>query len=242
MGIFDALDTAVSGLQAQSFALQNISGNIANSQTTAFKGTDTQFEDLLSQQGEAPSAQTSGSVIASSSSTIAVQGNIQSTSVGTNMAINGDGFFVVEKPTGFTGGIPNFNGVNLYTRRGDFQAQDGYLVNGAGYYLMGVPIDNTAACQACCSFRTASCRPSKPRSSITGPICQSTQPLPMPVGQRQAPTCSIPSISFPTRSPSRRRRPPSSASTRRWRRTLPRASPAASIRPATSLGPAAAIS
>jgi flagellar hook protein FlgE len=50
MGIFDALNTAVSGLQAQSFALQNISGNIANSQTTAFKGTDTEFENLLSQQ------------------------------------------------------------------------------------------------------------------------------------------------------------------------------------------------
>ena len=35
MGIFDALTTAVSGLQAQSFALQNISGNIANSQTAS---------------------------------------------------------------------------------------------------------------------------------------------------------------------------------------------------------------
>ena len=106
MGIFDALNTAVSGLQAQSFALQNISGNIANSQTTAFKGTDTQFRGPAVRPGATPSAQTSGSVIASSSSTIAVQGDIQSTSVGTNMAINGDGFFVVEKPTGFTGGIP----------------------------------------------------------------------------------------------------------------------------------------
>jgi len=50
MGIFDALNTAVTGLSAQSFALQNISGNIANSQTTAFKGTSTEFENLLSQQ------------------------------------------------------------------------------------------------------------------------------------------------------------------------------------------------
>ena len=41
MGLFDALTTAVSGLQAQSFAMQNISGNIANSQTTAYKGIDT---------------------------------------------------------------------------------------------------------------------------------------------------------------------------------------------------------
>ena len=80
MGIFDALNTAVSGLQAQSFALQNISGNIANSQTTAFKGTNTEFENLLSQLVD-PSRQTSGSVLASSSSTITVQGSIQATSV-----------------------------------------------------------------------------------------------------------------------------------------------------------------
>ena len=37
MGIFDALNTSVAGLQAQSFALQNISGNIANAQTTGYK-------------------------------------------------------------------------------------------------------------------------------------------------------------------------------------------------------------
>ena len=48
MGIFDALTTAVAGLQAQSFALQNISGNIANSQTTGYKETDTSFQDLVS--------------------------------------------------------------------------------------------------------------------------------------------------------------------------------------------------
>lgn len=141
MGIFDALNTAVTGLQAQSFALQNISGNIANSQTTAYKGTDTSFEDLLSSAGSAPAQQTAGSVISSSTSTITVQGDIQSTTTGTNMAINGDGFFVVQKPTGFTGGVPSFNGVNYYTRAGDFSVQDGYLVNSAGYYLMGVPID-----------------------------------------------------------------------------------------------------
>ena len=43
MGLFDALSSAVSGLQAQSFAMQNISGNIANSQTIAYKGIDTSF-------------------------------------------------------------------------------------------------------------------------------------------------------------------------------------------------------
>jgi flagellar basal body rod protein FlgG len=41
MGIFGALTTSVTGMRAQSFALENISGNIANSQTTAFKRIDT---------------------------------------------------------------------------------------------------------------------------------------------------------------------------------------------------------
>ena len=47
MGIFGALTTAVGGLQAQPFALENIAGNIANSQTTAFKRVDTSFSDLV---------------------------------------------------------------------------------------------------------------------------------------------------------------------------------------------------
>jgi len=62
MGIFDALTTAVGGLQAQSFALQNISGNISNSQTTGFKETDTAFDALVS--AAAAGQQTSGSVLA----------------------------------------------------------------------------------------------------------------------------------------------------------------------------------
>ncbi len=60
------------------------------------------------------------------------------------MAINGDGYFVVEQPAGLTDNQPQFNGVNYYTRAGDFQLnQNGYLVNGSGYYLMGIPIDAT---------------------------------------------------------------------------------------------------
>jgi flagellar hook protein FlgE len=60
------------------------------------------------------------------------------------MAINGAGFFSVQKPGTFTDGVPVFDGVDRYTRRGDFQLdKSGYLVNGAGYYLEGVPIDPT---------------------------------------------------------------------------------------------------
>src|SRR5215470_2893679 len=142
MGIFDALTTAVSGMQAQSFALQNISGNIANSQTTAYKRTDTSFEDLI--PDAPPGEQTSGNVLAFSRATNNVQGDIQTSSIGTFMAVNGDGYFVVQKPSGFVDGRPVFDGIDVYTRRGDFQTdKSGFLVNGAGYYLLGIPVDAT---------------------------------------------------------------------------------------------------
>ncbi len=142
MGIFGALTTAVTGMRAQSFALENISGNIANSQTTAFKRMDTSFVDLIPDSN--PSKQLAGSVNANSRSTNVVQGDIQSAQIGTFMAINGDGFFVVQKPASFQDNRPIFEGIDLYTRRGDFQPdKNGYLVNGAGYYLMGIPVDPT---------------------------------------------------------------------------------------------------
>jgi flagellar hook protein FlgE len=142
MGIFDALTTAVAGLQAQSFALQNISGNIANSQTTGYKETNTAFQDLVSAASEG--LQTPDGVTASSVATNTVQGSITSTSVSTDMAINRDGFFVVAEPTGFQDNQPTFSGINDYTRAGDFTMNSsGNLVNSAGYYLMGIPVDPT---------------------------------------------------------------------------------------------------
>ena len=142
MGIFGALTTSVTGMQAQSYALQNIAGNIANSQTTAFKRIDTSFEDLI--PDDPPNTQVAGSVAASARSTNTIQGDIQTSSIGTYMAINGGGFFVVEKPSSVVDGRPVFDGIDLYTRRGDFQPdKNGYLVNGAGYFLMGIPVDST---------------------------------------------------------------------------------------------------
>ena len=142
MGIFGALTTAVGGLRANSYALENVSGNIANSQTTAFKRVDTSFLDLIPQTSS--TAQLAGGVTTQSRSTNSVQGDVQTASVATFMAINGNGFFAVQKPGNFTDGTPVFDGVDRYTRRGDFQIdKSGYLVNGAGYYLQGVPIDPT---------------------------------------------------------------------------------------------------
>jgi flagellar hook protein FlgE len=141
MGIFDAMNTSVGGLQAQSYALQNISGNIANSSTTGYKGIGTSFVDLIP-DSSVPSKQVAGGVTASAKATITTQGTISSSSVATNMAITGDGFFSVQKASGVVDNVPVFNGVTYYTRRGDFQVNaNGNLVNGAGYYLMGVAVD-----------------------------------------------------------------------------------------------------
>jgi len=120
MGIFDALNTSVAGLQAQSFALQNISGNIANAQTTGYKGTGTSFVDLVP-DSTTPDRQVAGSVTAYARSTISSQGTVSASTVATYMAINGDGFFSVQKASGITDNVPVFTGVTNYTRRGDFQ-------------------------------------------------------------------------------------------------------------------------
>jgi flagellar hook protein FlgE len=141
MGIFDALTTAVSGLQSQSFALQNISGNIANASTVGYKGIDTAFEDLIP-DALTPQAQVAGGVKALAQQTINTQGTVSASTVATNIAINGDGFFNVQKPSGTTDGSPTFTGVTNYTRAGDFQVNaQGFLVNSAGYYLEGTAVD-----------------------------------------------------------------------------------------------------
>ena len=140
MSIFGAMITAVSGLRAQSFGMENISDNIANSQTTGYKRVDTSFEDLVAdyplrvQQG--------GSVIAFSRGTNTINGNINTTSIGTNVALGGEGFFVVKDQTSFAGATPTFSAGNLYTRRGDFELdKNGFLVNGAGNYMVGYTVN-----------------------------------------------------------------------------------------------------
>jgi flagellar hook protein FlgE len=140
MDLFTALQTSVSGLQAQSYAISNISGNIANSQTTGFKRIDTSFVDMMSET--TPKREVAGSVLAQSQLTNTIAGNVVASSVPTNMAINGNGFFTVVRKTGDSNGAATFSGTNVYTRRGDFaKDKDGYLVNGAGGYLTGTNLD-----------------------------------------------------------------------------------------------------
>ncbi|WMT89980.1 flagellar hook-basal body complex protein [Pelagibacterium sp. H642] len=142
MGIYGALQTAVTGMAAQSFALENISGNIANSQTTGYKRMETGFIDLI--PDAAVGRQVPGAVLAYSRSTNDVRGDIITSATGTHVALNGGGFFVVAEKTGSSDGESVFGEANFYTRRGDFEMdREGYLYNGAGYYLKGVPIDSS---------------------------------------------------------------------------------------------------
>ncbi len=140
MGVFSALTTAVSGMRAQSYALENISGNIANSRTTGFKRVETQFIDLI--PDAAAGYEKGGSVYSRSKSTNTIKGDVAATSVDTNMAINGSGFFIVSKRAGGSGTNLTFAGNDYYTRRGDFDFDaNGYLINGSGYYLKGISLD-----------------------------------------------------------------------------------------------------
>lgn len=142
MGIYGALNNAVSGLQAQSYALEQISGNIANSQTIGYKRTESSFADMI--PDAAPNRQNPGGVTANSRATNDVQGAVAMSDMETFMAISGDGYFVVSRQLGQTDGTPVFDSTDVYTRRGDFQIdRSGYLVNGAGYFLQGLPIDQT---------------------------------------------------------------------------------------------------
>jgi flagellar hook protein FlgE len=140
MSIFGAMVNSVTGLSAQSYALENIADNIANSQTTGYKRVDTSFQDMVPDYPLRQ--QVGGSVSAFSRATNGLTGTITSTGVSTNFALNGPGFVAVRDRTDYAGGVPTFSAKNAYTRRGDFEVdKSGYLVNGAGYYLVGYPID-----------------------------------------------------------------------------------------------------
>jgi flagellar hook protein FlgE len=136
--LFAALGVSVSGLNAQSASIGNISDDLSNAETTGFKGIGTEFEDLVT--ASSASDNNPGGVRASPLYQNDVQGNIASTATTTNLAISGQGFFPVEAAIQTSTGATQFTD-SYYTRQGDFTTnKDGYLVNSSGYYLLGYPI------------------------------------------------------------------------------------------------------
>src|SRR5512145_822274 len=140
MSILGAMFTAVSGVNAQSRSLGHISDNIANSQTTGYKRVETRFETLITVSNQ--NLHSPGGVIASPFFANAVQGNITQTQNNTNLAVTGNGFFVVSRASNQTATDTTFDALRYYTRAGDFEVnRDGYLVNNGGYYLNGWEVD-----------------------------------------------------------------------------------------------------
>lgn len=134
MGLFGALSSGVSGLNAQSTSMSIISDNVANINTIGYKGTQINFSTLVT-SSVATTTYSSGAINAGSRQQIDTQGLIQGTGVVTDLAVSGKGLFVVNSR-------PDGSGDFLYTRSGAFRQDNrGNFINGAGYYLMAWPLD-----------------------------------------------------------------------------------------------------
>ncbi len=140
MSVFSALNVAVNGLDAQSRAFANVSDNLANTETTGYKRVDTSFQSLVTSSNS--NVNNPGGVQTSPIYQNSIQGNLTQVDSDTSLAIQGNGFFPVLRGVVDSTGQTTLSDEKFYTRRGDFTlSKDGYLINGAGYYLTGWTID-----------------------------------------------------------------------------------------------------
>ena len=144
-----ALKTAASGMYAQQLNVDAIANNLANVNTTAFKGTRVEFQDLMyetlratgipDQNGGTPPAelQVGDGTVPSSTTQNFTQGALTQTNNQLDFAIQGDGFFRIRMP----------DGTEAYTRDGSFKINgDGNLVTSNGYIVepgLTIPQDTT---------------------------------------------------------------------------------------------------
>ncbi|OKO81452.1 flagellar hook protein FlgE [Bradyrhizobium sp. NAS80.1] len=133
MSLYGVMRTGVSGMNAQSNKLSTVSDNIANVNTTGYKRASTEFSSLILKSGSGN--YDSGAVETTVRYAITDPGNLHFTTSATDLAVQGNGFFVVQ----------NANGTNFLTRAGAFVPDSqGNLVNTAGFMLMGYNIQNGA--------------------------------------------------------------------------------------------------
>lgn len=139
MSIYGGMFSGVSALAAQSQAFGIISDNIANVNTVGYKDTKARFQTLVTESIN-NSRYSPGGVLARPFVNPEKQGLLQGTTSQTDLAIVGDGFFVVNENSD-----PNNNGGDyLLTRAGSFvQDEDGNLVNNAGFFLQGWRTDSS---------------------------------------------------------------------------------------------------
>src|SRR5258708_548033 len=123
----------LSGLNANSQALSAISNNLANLNTVGYKDTRMEFRDLFYQQigstGAGEPIEIGAGTAVGSNTGIFTQGSIENSGVNTDIAVQGDGFFVTSK-----------SGLQEFTRAGNFSLdQNGNLVTTDGANVMGYP-------------------------------------------------------------------------------------------------------
>jgi flagellar hook protein FlgE len=126
-----SLNAGVSGIQQFQSKLDVIGNNIANSNTLGFKSGRADFEDTFSQTltGGANQIQIGSGVATGAVKSLFQQGTISRTNVPTDMAIDGDGFFVVRNPV---------SNEMFAARAGAFEKDSqGYLVTSEGYRVQG---------------------------------------------------------------------------------------------------------
>ena len=135
MSLYGMMRTSVSGMQAQANRLTTVADNIANSDTNGYKAYSTQFSQLVS-PGVRSAYTTevgSGGVLTDVRQSISQQGTLTYTDSPTDLAVSGNGFFVVHDPRDSP----------FLTRAGSFVADsDGFLVNSAGMSLVGYSLEN----------------------------------------------------------------------------------------------------
>lgn len=143
MSINSAMLAGVSGLIANSSALAAISDNIANVNTVGYKRNQVNFTDMVTSQS-GRGRYSAGGVQGVAATYVAQQGQVQNSTSTTDLAISGDGFFVVSNAA--SGVSAN---TRSFTRAGSFDTDaDGFLKNNAGLYLLGWPVDSTGAVDA----------------------------------------------------------------------------------------------
>lgn len=128
-----AFSVPLSGLDASSTALSTVANNLANLNTIGYKDQQIQFADLFYQNvgsdGAGDPVQQGAGVEVSSQPSNFTQGDVSSTGIATDVAINGNGFFVVSQ-----------NGVQSYTRAGNFEVGTNNLLETSdGQLVLGYP-------------------------------------------------------------------------------------------------------
>jgi flagellar hook protein FlgE len=135
MAISSSLYSGISGLNTNGNAMSVIGNNIANTNTIGFKSSRAVFSDLLSGSvnGSGGASQVGRGTGLSTVDNIFGQGTFESTESNTDLAIEGEGLFVLREPSG---------NASYYSRAGAFRFDgDGYLVNPEGYRVQGKAFD-----------------------------------------------------------------------------------------------------